>query len=330
MSEAAANPAIVDKVERDVARGGFRELYRKELADHFNSVRFKLVFGLLVLTSIASLTGAISSITATSDSSTENIFLTLYTTSGSSIPAVASFLAYLAPLAGLVLGFDAINRERSQGTLNRLVSQPIHRDTVINAKFLAGITVIGIMICFIGVMVGGLGLAILGIPPSGEEVLRVVSWMLLTVVYTGLWLGLAMLCSVLCRHAATSALIVIAAWIFFTLFATMVVEIIANVVYPVEGMQGYYNIYSNYALQLNLNRISPYYLYCEAVSTLLNPNVRTIGITTQQSLSGAIASYLSFDQSVLLIWPHIISMIALMMAAFTVSYIFFMRQEIRA
>ena len=154
--------------------------------------------------------------------------------------------------------------------------------------------------------------------------------MLLTVVYTGLWLGLAMLCSVLCRHAATSALIVIAAWIFFTLFATMVVEIIANVVYPVEGMQGYYNIYSNYALQLNLNRISPYYLYCEAVSTLLNPNVRTIGITTQQSLSGAIASYLSFDQSVLLIWPHIISMIALMMAAFTVSYIFFMRQEIRA
>ena len=330
MSEAAANPAIVDKVERDVARGGFRELYRKELADHFNSVRFKLVFGLLVLTSIASLTGAISSITATSDSSTENIFLTLYTTSGSSIPAVASFLAYLAPLAGLVLGFDAINRERSQGTLNRLVSQPIHRDAVINAKFLAGITVIGIMICFIGVMVGGLGLAILGIPPSGEEVLRVVSWMLLTVVYTGLWLGLAMLCSVLCRHAATSALIVIAAWIFFTLFATMVVEIIANVVYPVEGMQGYYNIYSNYALQLNLNRISPYYLYCEAVSTLLNPNVRTIGITTQQSLSGAIASYLSFDQSVLLIWPHIISMIALMMAAFTVSYIFFMRQEIRA
>ncbi len=330
MSEAAANPAIVDKVERDVARGGFRELYRKELADHFNSVRFKLVFGLLVLTSIASLTGAISSITSSSDSSTENIFLTLYTTSGSSIPSVASFLAYLAPLAGLVLGFDAINRERSQGTLNRLVSQPIHRDTVINAKFLAGITVIGIMICFIGVMVGGLGLAILGIPPSGEEVLRVVSWMLLTVVYTGLWLGLAMLCSVLCRHAATSALIVIAAWIFFTLFATMVVEIIANVVYPVEGMQGYYNIYSNYALQLNLNRISPYYLYCEAVSTLLNPNVRTIGITTQQSLSGAIASYLSFDQSVLLIWPHIISMIALMMAAFTVSYIFFMRQEIRA
>ena len=330
MSEAAANPAIVDKVERDVARGGFRELYRKELADHFDSVRFKLVFGLLVLTSIASLTGAISSITSSSDSSTENIFLTLYTTSGSSIPSVASFLAYLAPLAGLVLGFDAINRERSQGTLNRLVSQPIHRDTVINAKFLAGITVIGIMICFIGVMVGGLGLAILGIPPSGEEVLRVVSWMLLTVVYTGLWLGLAMLCSVLCRHAATSALIVIAAWIFFTLFATMVVEIIANVVYPVEGMQGYYNIYSNYALQLNLNRISPYYLYCEAVSTLLNPNVRTIGITTQQSLSGAIASYLSFDQSVLLIWPHIISMIALMMAAFTVSYIFFMRQEIRA
>ena len=87
---------------------------------------------------------------------------------------------------------------------------------------------------------------------------------------------------------------------------------------------------SNYELQLSLSRTSPYYLYCEAVSTLLNPNVRTIGITTQESLSGALASYLSFDQSLLLVWPHLTCMVALTMAAFTVSYIAFMRQEIRA
>lgn len=89
-------------------------------------------------------------------------------------------------------------------------------------------------------------------------------------------------------------------------------------------------MYDNYALQLTLNRCSPYYLYCEAATTLLNPNVRTPGITTQASYSGAVASYLSFDQSVLLIWPHLSCMVALTIAAFTVSYIAFMRQEIRA
>ncbi len=186
------------------------------------------------------------------------------------------------------------------------------------------------MIFFVGIMIGGLGLAILGIPPEGEELLRLLSYLALTAVYTALWLGLAILCSTLCRHAATSALIVIAVWIYLTLFASMVVSIIANIAYPLEGIQGYYNMYSNYELQLSLERISPYYLYCEAATTLLNPNVRTIGITTQASVSGAIASYLSFDQSLLLVWPHLTVMLALTMAAFTVSYISFMRQEIRA
>lgn len=328
MTAASAEKSI-DLSKRMSARG-FSTLYRKELADHFHSARFKLIFLLLFLTSAASLYGALTTISNTSSSSSEYIFLTLYTTSGSSIPSFASFLAYLAPLAGLALGFDAINRERSQGTMTRLVSQPIHRDAVINAKFLAGATVILLTILFLGAMVGGMGLAILGIPPSGEEIARIVVYLLFTAVYTALWLALSMLFSVLYKHGATSALTAIALWIFLTLFASMIVEIVANIVYPLDGIAGYYNMYDNYALQLTLNRCSPYYLYCEAATTLLNPNVRTLGITTQASYSGAVASYLSFDQSVLLIWPHLSCMVALTIAAFTVSYIAFMRQEIRA
>ena len=319
----------VDLSKRLSARG-FSTLYRKELADHFHSARFKVIFCLLILTSAASLYGALSEISNVTTSSSEYIFLSLYTTSGSSIPSFASFLAYLAPVAGLALGFDAINRERSQGTLNRLVSQPIHRDAVINAKFLAGATVILMMIMFLGLMVGGIGLVCIGIPPTGEELARIFVYLLLTAVYTALWLALSMLFSVVSKHAATSALITIAIWIFFTLFATMVVQIIANLIYPLDGIAGYYNMYDNYSLQLTLDRFSPYYLYCEAASTLLNPNVRTLGITTQASYSGAVASYLSFDQSVLLIWPHLTCMLALTIAAFTISYIAFMRQEIRA
>ncbi len=330
MQQAVKSANLYGKSKPKCAHGGFSTLYQKELADHFHSARFKLVFGLLILTSLASLYGALGSIADSVSESSEYIFLSLYTLSGSSIPSVASFLAYLTPLAGLVLGFDAINRERSQGTLTRLVSQPIHRDAVIVAKFLSGMTVIAIMVFFVGILVGGLGFLSIGIPPGQEEILRIASYLLMTVFYTSMWMGIAMLCSTLCRHAATSALIVIALWIFFTLFATMVTEIVANICYPLEGIEGYYNLMDNYELQQTLNRTSPYYLYCEAVSTLLNPNVRTIGITTTESISGAIASYLSFDQSLLLVWPHLTCMVALTMAAFTVSYIAFMRQEIRA
>ena len=324
----AAQAAPVAPAERRSC--GFATLYRKELADHFHSARFKLVLLLLTLAGLASLFGALEAVSDANASSSEYVILALYTLSSNSIPSFASFLAYLAPLAGLALGFDAINRERAQGTLNRLVSQPIYRDAIINAKFLAGVTVIFLMIFFVGIQAGALGLLVVGIPPEAEELLRIGAYLLLTVVYTSMWLGLSMLCSVLCRHAATSALIVIALWIYLTLFASMVVSVIANLAYPLDGIMGFYNAMDNYQLQLTLERASPYYLYCEAASTLLNPNIRTVGITTQASMSGALASYLTFDQSLLLIWPHLTCMVALVLFAFTCSYVLFMRQEIRA
>ena len=326
-ASASMTGALPKRAERRTG-GGFSTLYQKELADHFRSARFKLLFLLLTLTSLASLFGAFDGLMSAQTS--EYIFLSMYTTSGSSIPSFASFLAYLAPLVGLALGFDAINRERSQGTLNRLVSQPIHRDAVISAKFLAGAAAILLLVFAEGVLVGGVGLTVIGVPPTGEELLRVFSYLLLTAFYTMLWLGLAMLFSVLCKHAATSALIVIALWIYFTVFASMVASVIANLRYPLDGIQGYYNTLGNYELQLALERVSPYYLYSEAATTLLNPDVRFIGFTTTDALSGALEGTLSFEQSALLVWPHLVSMVALVLLAFAVAYIVFMRQEIRA
>ena len=87
---------------------------------------------------------------------------------------------------------------------------------------------------------------------------------------------------------------------------------------------------SNYQLELALNRISPYYLFSEAASTILNPSVRSIGIVTMSSIQGAVVGTLPFTQSLLLVWPHLVVMAALAAAGFAAAYIRFMRQEIRA
>ena len=68
-----------------------------------------------------------------------------------------------------------------------------------------------------------------------------------------------------------------------------------------RGIQGDYNMISNY--ELALSQTSPDPPYCEAISALLNPNAHTIGIITQESLSGALAGSLSFDQGLLLLRP---------------------------
>ena len=286
------------------------------------------MFALLLLASTASLAGAVS--TLREAESGEGLFLELFTTSSSYIYSFVTFLAFLGPLAGIALGFDAINNERNMGTLNRLAAQPIYRDSIINAKFLAAAAAEGVMVLTLGLYVSGMGILLLGVHPTVEEVLRVAAFLVLTWVYMAFWLALSILFSVVCRHTATAALSVLAIWLFLTLFMSLVAGGLANFLFPTEGIQGFSNMMANYEAELALNRISPYYLFVEAAVTILNPSVRTVGIITTSQLSGAIDSSLTFGQSLLLIWPHLVVMVALAMAAFACAYVVFMRQEIRA
>ena len=107
------------RARRGTSRGGsgLYALYRKELADHLNSGRFLIVLGLIVLTSYASLYGAVSQLSDAIAEDSDFIFLKLFTLSGTTIPSFTTFIALLGPFVGLTLGFDAINSERSEGTL---------------------------------------------------------------------------------------------------------------------------------------------------------------------------------------------------------------------
>lgn len=332
---------IAEKLKRFSAgtdkAGGFRggntglwTLFHKEMTDHIRSRRFLLILGLVVIAGFASLYGALDSISSAGADGSDFIFLQLFTASGNSIPSFVSFIALLGPFVGLALGFDAINSEQNSGTLNRLLSQPIYRDSVINGKFLAGSAIIFIMVFVMGGMVSAIGLLAIGIPPSLEEVGRIIVFLAFTSVYICFWLGLSILFSVLCRHAATSALAIIACWLFFTIFLSLLAGIIAAALFPMNGFEAIFHMMDYYKCQLFINRLSPYYLYGEAVSTILNPGVRSVGIVTTAQMEGAVAGYLPFGQSLLLIWPHLTAMCAMTLVAFVISYLRFMRREIRA
>lgn len=311
---------------------GLMVLYQKELEDQFSSKRFLIVLGLIFVTGLASVYSAASGIhAAISKQGTDFVFLKLFTSSGASLPSFLTFIAFLGPIVGLALGFDAINGERSRGTLSRLMAQPIYRDAVINGKYLAGLTVIAIMVFSIGLIVGGLGIILIGVPPTGEELARILLFLVFTVVYMALWLAVSMLFSILFRHAATSALSVIAVWLFFVIFMQLVAGIVANALFPVSDSANYAVMIHNVNTQQALSRLSPSVLYSEAVGTILDPSARTLSsfLLTDQ-IQGAVAGALPFGQSVLLVWPHLIGLLALTVLCFALSYISFMRQEVRA
>lgn len=309
---------------------GFMALYRKEMADHIRSRRFLIVLVLIALTSYAGIYGALTNLSGAVAEDQKFIFLKLFTLSGNSIPSFSSFIALLGPFVGLTLGFDAINSEKAEGTLNRLVAQPIYRDAVINGKFMAGATIIFIMVFAMGILTGAAGLLVTGILPEGEEIGRLFVFLVFTVVYICFWLALSILFSVICRHAATSAMMGISLWIFCALFMALVVNIVTGILYPAGQVSSLGQLVDYYECQMNLNRLSPYYLYSEAVSTIMTPSVRSMNVILPQQLSGAIAGYLSLGQSLLLVWPHMTGLLAATAVIFAASYISFMRREIRS
>jgi ABC-2 type transport system permease protein len=312
----------------------FRVIVGKEISDHIRSWRFIILAAIILLTCFGALYTSLSNISKVikpTDPEDAFLFLKLFTASDGTLPSFLVFVSFLGPLLGISLGFDAINTEHNRGTLSRVLAQPVHRDYLINAKFVAALTVISVMFFALGFLVVGLGLIAIGIPPTAEEFLRIVFFILLSICYVAFWLNLAILFSVQFRQAATSALACIAVWLFFSVFYNMIVSLVAKAIAPPEmAMVSERGIVAFQNFILNLMRVAPSQLFSDASTTLLMPNVRTLGFYTMEQAQGTIPSPLPLVQSLLIVWTQLTALIAGTVVWFGLSYLSFMRREIRS
>ncbi|MGP4042114.1 ABC transporter permease [Gracilibacillus sp. D59] len=316
----------------------FQAIVRKEFTDYITSWRIIIMLALIVLTCVGSLYTAIISIQDAIDANKEAkeiakssfLFLKLFTISDGTLPSFITFVSFLGPLLGIALGFDAINSERNKGTLSRLMAQPIPRDYVLNAKFAAALLLNAVLFVALGFMVMALGILILGIPPTGEEFLRILCFLVLCIAYIAFWLNLGIVFSVRFKQPATSALAAIAVWIFFNIFYSMIVQLLSKSILNPASISNMADAVSKQGIVLNLMRLSPNYLFTESTTTLLSPSVRSLGPLTVEQTTGAIAGPLPLSQSLMLIWPQLTGLIAATLICFAISYLLFMRQEIRS
>ncbi len=310
----------------------FWVIVQKEVTDHIRSWRFIILMSIIALTCMGSLYTALTNISAAikpNDPDGSFLFLKLFTVSDGTLPSFVLFINFLGPLLGIAMGFDAVNSEQNKGTLSRILSQPIHRDYIINAKFIAALLVIGFLLFVLGFLVMGFGLIAIGIPPTAGEFCRMVAFILISIFYVAFWLNLSIFFSIRFRQAATSALAAVAVWLFFSIFYNLIINLIGKALSP-SPMANPYQVIAYQKFMLALLRFSPSELFNEATTTLLMPSVRSLGPLTMEQVQGAIPSPLPLGQSLLVVWRQLTGLIAATVVCFGLSYVSFMRKEVRS
>ena len=296
----------------------------KELSDHFGSVRMRVLEWLVVLTALAAVYGAIQQV---KDVTAEDpfLFLRLFTTAREPLPSFVAFLSFLVPLMAIGLGFDSVNGEHNRRTLSRILSQPIYRDALLFGKFIAALITLSVSLIALWLLVIGLGLIMLGVPPSGAEMARVFIFLLVTIAYAGVLLALAMLASVIFRSAATAALVTLGLWLFVTVIWPALSPAVTEAFVSPENQEAFV------ITGQMLARLSPSTLFGECVLALLDPTTRTLGPVYLSQLQGAVmGAPLPLWESVMVAWPQIVGLVAATILFFVGGYVAFQRQEVRA
>jgi ABC-2 type transport system permease protein len=300
----------------------------KEIADHFTSI---LVVVLVVVVTMAAVVVVSLGIGPIKETTAEDPFLFLRLFTRSTPLTLVGLLSFLVPLIAIGLGFDAVNGEHNRRTLSRILSQPIYRDALLFGKFAGGLFTLTVTLIVLWLLVIGLGLLGLGIPPNAEEMARALVLLAVTVAYAGFWFAVALLCSIVFRSAATAALVALGLWLFVTILWPVFSPALANALTSPGDLLGVLDTQQAFA------RLSPAVLFNEVVAVVLDPSIRS----TQQSMlasfglalieRGAIPNApIPLLQSVLIVWPQIVGLVAGTILLFVAGYIVFQRQEVRA
>jgi ABC-2 type transport system permease protein len=303
---------------------GVGVVFLKELSDHFVSIRMRVLEWIVVLVGLLAVFNAIQQVKETT-AEDPFLFLKLFTTAREGLPfTFISFLSILVPLIAIGMSFDSINGEHNRRTLSRILAQPIYRDALLFGKFLAALFTLSVCFVALWLLVIGLGLYVLGLPPSGEELVRALIFLFVTIAYAGVWLALGMLFSIVFRSAATAVLVSLGLWLLLLIWPTLATYL--AVAWSPSSDEETLILTAQY-----LSRLSPNTLFGETVLAILNPTTRSLGPIYLSQLQGAVlGAPMPLGESLIIAWPQIVGLVAGTILLFVLGYVIFQRQEVRA
>ena len=179
------------------------DVARKEVSDSFNSRKFILILGLFTLFSLAAVWTGIQSYEQN---------LEQFRNGGGWAPEKPTLLDVFAPLLSfnmplavgilaLLLSYDAVSKEREEGTIELLLSYPVYRDEVINGKFIANLFTLSLALLFSYGVTSGLAVYMTGQIPRINVLLRLSFIWIGTIIYMAFFMALGSLFSTIFRSS---------------------------------------------------------------------------------------------------------------------------------
>ncbi len=321
---------------------GIITIARKEFLDHVSSRKFLLIFGTLLIVVLVSAIQGASTFTQTPEAGVVSL--------SGALSQMVSNISLIGGILAIAMSFDAINREKTRGSLKVLLSYPIYRDAVVNGKFLGGLAVM--LVVAVTTFVAGIGtfVGITGIPLTADSAARLVLFLGMSIVYLTLFLGIGLLLSIVFPEPSTSLLGAMIVWLASAFLIPSLSFTISSIVYPptfgrgslgdLGGLtgQGSMTIIRGGSqaqlLERLISGISPSESFQTAVTSILTTSQLQFRPgqmnQTQRQTPGSITTIpINLQQALMTALPNTIYLVALLSVVFVICYIRFMREEIR-
>lgn len=133
--------------------------------------------------------------------------------------SITGFFGLLLPIAAIAISFDAVARERAQGSLEILLARRVSREGILLGKFLGAFASAALPVTAVLLAGAGILTVVSGETPTASFVAVVVaSSLFLLAVYTLLML----LFSTLAKSVGTAVVFGVVLWLFFNIFFSFV------------------------------------------------------------------------------------------------------------
>ena len=345
----------------------------KEFKDHLTSKRFLLIFTVLILMSIAAIITGVgyyhsqlanyNSVLMLASSGNNSDFMSPPPMPSmmlvfQSFSEIFATVGWLLPIA---IGFDLISKEKETGSLKQLLARPLFRDSIINGKIIGSTALLIVALAATFLVMIAL-LLLQGIIPTGDDLINIVSFFPILVIFSLAFLAIALTASVLAKNSTMAMLMAIGFVVFCLLipnFSSSVSSIIlgpappATIPYTNSSNSGtsqtgaggpgtrVANIVSSNGVRMEINPaynayeqnaeiitrlmdlISPTSDFTGISSAIVQPSTITIG----ENEKGGNVGIERHSASAAI--PYIIALLVITIVGFAIAYARFMRMDVR-